>query len=29
MIAAALKEMCEKHSDAEEGTLFRLRKENF
>ena len=29
MIAAALKEQCEKHSDADEGTLFRLHKENF
>ena len=29
MIAAALKEQCEKNSDASEGTLFRLHKENF
>ena len=29
MIAAALKESCDKHSDAQEGTYFRLRKENF
>ena len=28
-IAAALKRACETHSNAQEGTLFELRKENF
>ena len=28
-IAAAFKRACETHSNAQEGTLFELRKENF